>query len=117
LLVLMHPRRAAWVAQASGTASLSDMPAFSDLGYSIQFAVDPSVPTTVATTQDQCYVVHAPSLRLAEEESRVMVSDVLSGGLEIRLQLFSYSLFESSRYPKAIGILDGSGLATPGGYS
>jgi hypothetical protein len=46
-----------------------------------------------------------------------MVSDVLSGGLEIRLQLFSYSLFESSRYPKAIGILDGSGLANPGGYS
>jgi hypothetical protein len=117
LLVLLHPRRAAWVSQATGTASLSDMPAFNDFGFNLNFAVDPSVPTTISTTQDQVYVVHAPSLRLAEEESRVMASDVLSGGLEIRLQLFSYSLFESSRYPKAIGILDGSGLANPVGYS
>jgi len=119
LLVLLHPRRAAWISQASGTASLSDLPAFNDFGFNVNFAVDPSVPTSLGagTNQDQVYVVHAPSLRLAEEEARVMASDVLSGTLEIRLQLFAFSLFESSRYPKAIGILDGTGLANPGGYS
>lgn len=118
VLVLLHPRRAAWFAQASGTASLSDQPAFSEFGFEVEFVVDNSMPTNLGagTNQDPIVVCAPDDLYLAESESFIRAADVLSGNLTVRLQMYSYSTFISHRYPSGIAVVSGTGSADPNGY-
>ena len=119
LLVLLHPRRAAWAAQASGTSSLNDNPAFAAYGFAVEFAVDANIVTNLgaSTNQDQAYVLVPGDLLLGEEPHRVRASNPLSDKLNVRLELYNFSAFISWRAPKGVGILDGSGMSNPGGYS
>jgi HK97 family phage major capsid protein len=118
VLIAMHPRRAAWLAASSGTASLSDNPALAELGFNVEFVTDPSIPTSLGagTNQDQVLVLHMPSFRLAEDVFSLTCEDVLSGTGTIRFILYSYSLAETSRYPKAIALVDGTGLTSVVGF-
>jgi hypothetical protein len=127
-LIIMHPRRAAWLAsnlsstfplfqlgtltQASGT---QDVGMTTSLG-GLKVIRDANVRTQdgAATNQDEIYVVSSPDLILWEGplQARVM-PEVGSGTLTVRLQLFAYSAFASGRQPKAISVISGAGLVTP----
>lgn len=125
---IMHPRRAAWLASTLS----STFPLFQQgglyrgvgeqdggvvgtiAGYPV--VVDASVGTTYgsSTNEDEIYLVRADDMPLMEGPIVTRVMDqVLSGTLEIRLQLFNYSAFASERYPKAIAKISGTGLAAP----
>jgi HK97 family phage major capsid protein len=127
-LIIMHPRRSAWLAsnlsstfplfqlgtltQASGTQDMGMTTSLSGL----KVVRDASVRTQdgAATNQDEIYVLSSSDLILYEGplQARVL-SDVGSGTLTVRLQLFGYSAFASGRQPKAISVISGAGLVTP----
>jgi HK97 family phage major capsid protein len=127
-LIIMHPRRSAWLAsnlsstfplfqlgsltQASGT---QDVGMTTSLG-GLRVVRDANVRTQdgAATNQDEIYVVSSQDLILWEGplQARVM-PEVGSGTLTVRLQLFAYSAFASGRQPKAISVISGAGLVTP----
>jgi len=127
-MIIMHPRRSAWLAsnlsstfplfqlgtltQASGTQDLGMTTSLSGL----KVIRDASVRTQdgAATNQDEIYVVSSSDLILYEGplQARVL-SDVGSGTLTVRLQLFGYSAFASGRQPKAISVISGAGLVAP----
>jgi hypothetical protein len=129
-LILMHPRRAAFLA-AGGTSNvpiiqqgqLNQAYGTQDLGFLRMFAghsvvIDSNVGTTYGnptnSNQDEIYVLRSSDLVLMEGELRVRaLPEVLSGSLQVRLQVFSYSAFASGRYPTGITILSGTGLASP----
>lgn len=125
---VMHPRRAAWLASnLSSTFPLFQQGGFyrgvgeQDGGVPLTIAgypviVDANVGTTygTGTNEDEIYLVRADDMPLMEGPMVTRVMDqVLSGTLEVRLQLFNYSAFASERYPKGIAKISGTGLAAP----
>lgn len=125
---VMHPRRAAWLASnLSSTFPLFQQGGFyrgvgeQDGGVPLSIAgypvvVDANIGTTygTGTDEDEIYLVRADDMPLMEGPMVTRVMDqVLSGTLEIRLQLFNYSAFASERYAKGIAKISGSGLASP----
>lgn len=125
---VMHPRRAAWLASnLSSTFPLFQQGGFyrgvgeQDGGVPLTIAgypvvVDANVGTTygTGTNEDEIYLVRADDSPLMEGPMVTRVMDqVLSGTLEVRLQLFNYSAFASERYPKGIAKISGTGLAAP----
>jgi Phage capsid family len=118
IAVICHPRRLAWLAAASGTASLFDQPSFEELGLNVSFVADPNISTVkgASTSEDRIYVCHYPSLRLAEDNVRIEAKDVLSGTITTRLQFIAYSLFIPDRYLKSLCTISGTGLISPSGW-
>jgi Phage capsid family len=118
VIVLAHPRRLAWLSAASGTASLSDAPAFQSYNFNVDFASDPSLATNLgaSTNQDEIFVVDPSAFFLAEDQVRLEARDVLSGNLTVRLQAVGYVLAGLAEKPKAIAAIDGTGLVAPSGY-
>lgn len=128
-LIVMHPRRAAFLAASTS----SSVPLFQQGGLFQAFGtqdntyagmiaglpvvLDPNIGTTYGnpgTNQDEIYVLHVDDLLLAEGNVRQAVfEDVGSGNLTVRLQLFGYSFFVPNRQAKSITIVSGAGLATP----
>lgn len=125
-MILMHPRRAAFLAsnlsstfplfqlgslnQASGTQDGGMVQSFSGL----RVVLDPNIGTTYNTDRDEIYVVHSPDLILWEGEQRAEVfRDVLSLAGTVRLRLYGYSAFASGRQPESICAISGTGLAAP----
>lgn len=127
-MIIMHPRRSAWLAsnlsstfplfqlgtltQASGVQDMGMTTSLSGL----RVIRDANVRTQdgAATNQDEIYVISSSDLILYEGplQARVL-SDVGSGTLTVRLQLFGYSAFASGRQAKAISIVSGAGLVAP----
>jgi HK97 family phage major capsid protein len=126
--IVMHPRRAAWFAsnlsstfplfqigslmQASGTQAAG----FVDNIAGLRLVVDSNISTEIgaSTDEDEIFVVRAGDLFLAEGPLRTAVyEDVLSGTLQVRLQVFAYSAFVSGRQPEAIARIRGTGLKAP----
>src|SRR3990167_684840 len=127
-LIVMQPRRAAWL--ASGLSStfplfqqgqLMQAAGAQDGGFLQSFAglrvvIDGNIATNygVATNEDEIYVVRSADLIMAEDPLRVRVLEqVLSGTLQVRLQVFAYSGFMSGRQPEAIAKISGTGLVAP----
>lgn len=126
--IIMHPRRAAWLAsnlsstfplfqlgslnQAAGTQDMGKLTSFSGL----RVVVDANVLTNLGagTNEDEIYVLRAADFVLAEGpiQSR-MLSEVGSGTLTVRLQVYGYSAAIAGRYPSGISIVSGTGLVTP----
>lgn len=126
--ILMHPRRAAWLAsQLSAT-----FPLFAQGGYVNQVGAQnlgsvftiAGLPVVedgnigvlygAGTNEDEIYVVHAPSSPLMESALRYDVHDQpLGDQLKVRVRVFAYSAFASKRYPKSITKISGTGLVTP----
>ena len=128
-LVVMHPRRAAFLAQAtvSGAPILQQGNLFQAFGTQdntyagsiagLPVVIDPNIGTTYGnpgTNQDEIYVLHADDLLLMEGAVRqATFEDVGSGNLTVRLQLFGYSFWVPNRQAKSIAVISGAGLASP----
>ena len=128
-IIVMHPRRAAWLASQTS----SSVPLFQQGGLFQAFGqqdggllrtfagcevvLDANVGITYGnpgTNQDEIYIVHSPDLLLMEDNLRQLrFDDVGSGTLTCRLQVFAYSAFASGRFPSGISAISGSALATP----
>lgn len=128
-VVVMHPRRAAWLA----AQTMSGAPIFQQGGLFQAFGtqdntfagslaglpvvLDANIGTTYGnpgTNQDEIYVLHINDLLLMEGDLRqTRFEDVGSGNLTVRLQLFGYSFFVPNRQAKSICAISGAGLATP----
>ena len=126
--IVMHPRRAAWVAAGLSSTfpliqqgTLMQAQGQQDGGFvqtiaGLRVVIDSNILTTygAGTNEDEVYVVRADQLMLAEGPLRVRVLDQnLGGTLQVRLQVFAYSGFVSGRQPEAIGHISGTGLVTP----
>jgi HK97 family phage major capsid protein len=127
--IVMHPRRAAWLASTSD----STYPLFNQGGLGtfqlgqqdkgivgtiagLPVIADANVPTTKGsgTNQDTIYVVRLEDFLFGEEGVQsATFEEVVSSTLAIRLQLWGYSLLALDRYPTAIVAVNGSGLAAP----
>jgi HK97 family phage major capsid protein len=119
--IVAHPRRIAWLASelSSSTYPLLSLGCRSDDDEErIPLVADPNVPTNLGagTNEDEIYVVHADSFRLAEGTFLLRSQNVGSGTGTVRLQFYAYSLFVPDRYPKAIAVIGGTGLAAPAGF-
>ena len=126
--ILMHPRRAAWLAsnlsstfplfqlgalnQASGTQNNGMVENIG--GLRVVLDANVGVLYGAGTNQDEVYVLRTADMILWEGplQARVL-PEVGSGTLTVRLQLFAYSAFASARQPKSISISSGTGLTAP----
>lgn len=74
--------------------------------------IDANIPVLTGGTQDEVVVVKEDDLFLWENSLRLRaLPEVLSGTLQIRFQLYSYSAFMANRLPVAISHITGAGLA------
>jgi HK97 family phage major capsid protein len=126
--ILLHPRRAydlgtqydatnpvlpagSTIARAVGT----QVGGMADNILGMRVVVDPNVTTAYnASSQDVILVVRLEDFMLWESPVRAFrFQEVLSGTLQVRLQVFSYSAWMPDRYPNGIGLVQGTGLTTP----
>lgn len=129
-LVVMHPRRAAWMASSLGTsfplfqqgnlmqAAGTQDSAFATMLAGLEVVLDPNIATTYSqsgsTNEDEIYVVYVDDMYLAEGPFRTDVfMEPGSAALTARFRGFSYSAFFCERYPKSIANIVGGGLAAP----
>lgn len=126
--VLLHSRRAAWMAShrdANGNlfqqgqlflAAGEQNRGFVGNVAGLNVIRDANIATTqgTGTNEDDLYVMDIEELMLAEGPLRTRVlQEVLSGTLQIRIQLFAFSAFAGGRRPKVLTRISGAGLATP----
>lgn len=128
--IIMHPRRAAWLASnLSSTFPLFQQGQYlqaagsQDGGFVLNVAglpvvQDANIGTTYSdggnTNEDEVYVVYANDLRLYEGPVEVRVDPYTVGlNLTTRIVMYAYSAFVSARFAKSITKIYGSGLATP----
>jgi HK97 family phage major capsid protein len=126
--IAMTPRRAAWLAgSVSSSSSLFQVGTYPQSlgeqggGTLLTFAGLPVVTTTgiptnlgASTNQDRIIAYSADTMRFMEGPLRTRVlTEVLSGNLTVRLQVYAFSALASERMPKAISVVSGTGLTTP----
>lgn len=126
--VILHPRRAAWMAShrdANGNlfqqGQLFLAAGGQDAGFvgniaGLRVIRDSNIQTNLGTNtrDDELYVVDLGELMLAEGPVRTRVlEEVLSGTLQVRIQLYGESLFAGGRRPKVVTRITGAGLTTP----
>jgi HK97 family phage major capsid protein len=79
--------------------------------------IDANIPTTVGGNQDVIYGSKWDDLYLFEGSARTRVlPEVLSGTLQVRIQLWNYVAFLPDRYAVATSAINGTGLAAPAGF-
>jgi hypothetical protein len=70
--------------------------------------------TLTGGTQDPIIILDETQAWLWESSLKLRaLPEVLSGTLQIRFQIYAYSAFMANRYPTAISILLGAGVAAP----
>lgn len=126
--VVMHPRRAAWIAShrdANGSllqqgelflAQGRQASGFAGSVGGLGVIADANISTNLgaATNEDELYVYARDELLLAEGSLRARVlTEVLSGNLQVRLQLYAFSAFAGGRRPKTVARISGAGLVPP----
>lgn len=129
-LVIMHPRRAAWMAASLGTsfplfqqgnlmqAAGTQDQAFATMLAGLEVILDPNIATTYSqsgsTNEDEIYVVYVDDMYLAEGAFQTDVfMEPGAHTLTARFRGFSYSAFFCERFPKSIANIVGGGLAAP----
>jgi len=131
-LIVMHPRRSAFIAGNLGTsfpviqlgnlnqAAGTQDSAVTNMLAGLRVVNDPNVRTTdgASTNQDEIYVLRSEDLIFWEGplQAEVMTQTApptTTDTLTVRLRLFAYSAFASGRYPSAISIISGTGLTVP----
>jgi HK97 family phage prohead protease len=112
-LLLLHPRRMAWLLNWKDTATAQveiNWPA----GLTVQTV--PSMPTTrgAGTNEDAIIVLRRAEVPLFLDTPRFMVDpNTLAHQHEVRFVAYNYCALASSRQPAAIGTLTGTGLQLP----
>jgi HK97 family phage major capsid protein len=135
-LIAMHPLRWAWILASLDSQNRplvvpAGQPGYNAMALQNRVAAEAivgnlqalpvvasaSIPTTLGagTNQDQIYVLRTDEIKFWEGESpRLRVfGEVLSGTLQVRFQLYNYYAVMCGRLPKAISIIDGTGLVAP----
>lgn len=134
-LVGMHPRRWAWISTSvdstgrplgipAGTAAFNPQAVFGEvaaqgivgqLSNGLPVIASGSHATNLgAGTEDQIVVIRPDDMVLMESPLRSRVlSEVLSGTLTLRFQLFAYVNFFAGRFPASISTINGTGLIAP----
>ena len=134
-VIVMHPRRWAYLLAASDSngrplvvpdagnpqnavATLGAVASQQVVGqmHGLPVVTDPSMPTNLgaSTTEDVIHVLRASDLLLYESGIRTRVmSEVLSGNLSVRLQVYGYLAFSAARYPASVVEIGGNGLIAP----
>ena len=128
-MIVMHPRRAAWLASQNYSnaapilqqGALFQASGLQDQGFAGSIAgmpvlLDANVHTNLGATTnaDEIYVLYSQDIRFAEDNLRqATFEEVLSGNLTVRLQLYAYSFFVPHRQVKSISIISGTGLVAP----
>jgi len=128
-LLVIHPRRSAWLAAGTTTSfplfQLGQL--FHAVGQQAQGFTAPGplgfvevrdgnvgVNYGASTNCDEIYLVVSRELFLMEGALRMRVHEqTLGGNLITRLQVFAFSAFASNREPHAICVISGTGLASP----
>lgn len=81
--------------------------------------LDGNIPSNLGAGTNESRIVTArtPDLYLWEGSMRTRVlTEVLSGTLQVRFQLFNYVAFMPDRLPKAISIISGTGMVPAAGF-
>jgi len=138
--VFMHPRRWFWIAGGLDTTNRplvvpSGMGPFNPFGESegtnaegfvgnltLGYPVFIDSNITTADTagsgsgQDVVFTVKCDDVLWFEGELRTRVlPEILSGTLQVRFQVYNY-VAQLTRYPEAVSMISGTGLAAPSGY-
>ena len=132
--IVMHPRRWSWVLNALDTTNrplvTPDGPAFNQPAVStaptaqgaagtlagIPVYVDPNLPTNLGagTNQDPVIVAKFDECFLWESELRAETFTApYADSMGVLFRVYAYSAFIPGRRPKAISIINGTGLITP----
>lgn len=133
--IFMHPRRWAWFESAIDTtgrplvvpAAQMPMNAMAEMGGQVAEGLagsimglpvytDANLPTNLGTdaTEDPIIVCRAEDLFLWEGVPRIVPDRFsLSGQLSLRLVTWRYMAVQHGRYPSAVSIITGTGMAAP----
>jgi HK97 family phage major capsid protein len=114
-LVTPYPNVAALSPAAIATGLVAEGPVGTVMG--VPVTIDQNITTTTggSSNQDTIYAVRSSDFYLWEGSMRTRVlSEVLSGTLQVRIQIYNYIAFMADRYPASITKVDGSGLALTG---
>jgi hypothetical protein len=87
--------------------------AIGELG-GLPVVVDANLPNNLGagTNEDRIITARFDEIMLWESAPRVRIlQEVLSGTLQVRVQLYSYFALIANRRPKAISVISGTGLA------
>lgn len=133
--IVMHPRRWAWLLAATDTAGRPlVLPAannpqnavgthggvnsqgFAGTLQGVDVYIDANMPSTAGsgTNEDKILVFRKSDAILFEGglNTRVL-PEILSGTLQVRLQVYKYLAFTAERYPASLVTLTGTGLTAP----
>jgi len=92
---------------------------YGNSGYSLMglpIIADANIRTTIAGDQDEIYCVNANELHLWEQAGSPFALNfdaTGAGSLTIKSVVYGYSAFTAGRYPGAVSVINGTGLATP----
>lgn len=85
--------------------------------------LDPNITTAAVGgaqtggTEDEIYALRTPDHYLWEGSMRTRtLGEVLSGTLQVRLQVYNYFAYLGERYTASTGRISGTGLAAPSGF-
>lgn len=133
-LIVMHPRRWAWMLAALDTTSRPLIDAYApmnpvgDFGrlaaqgivggmQGLPVLKDANIPTLLgaSTTEDRIIVTRKEDLLFFESGSPTVrvYEEVLSGTLQVRIMAFGYIAFTAERFPAATSVISGAGLVAP----
>ena len=137
-LVLLHPRRAAWLAaavdsqnrplvlpvanvpqNAMGVGPTAGYGSFGLQIAGIPVVTDANITTTAGAGSDEdiVYVVRRADMLLFEQgdgaPAQIRMEQTLGGSLTIKMVVYSYVGFVGGRYPAAISTVYGTGLVAP----
>ena len=137
-LIVLHPRRAAWMAAAvdgqsrplvlpqanvpSNTMGVGPTAGYGSFGLQvagIPVVTDANITTTAGAGSDEdiVYVVRRADMLLFENgdgaPAQIRMDQTNGGTLTIKLVVYSYVGFVGGRYPKAIATVYGTGLVAP----
>jgi len=126
--VVLHSRRAAWMAShRDGNGNLFQQGQLflaageQDAGFvgniaGLRVVRDANIQTAQggSSSEDDVFVLSLGELMLAEGPIRTRVlQEVLSGTLQVRIQLYAFSAFAGGRRPATMARISGAGLTTP----
>ncbi|MFD9943202.1 phage major capsid protein [Nonomuraea sp. NPDC059023] len=80
---------------------------------------DGNIPANLGagTNEERIITARTSDLYLWEGSMRTRVlTEVLSGTLQVRFQVFNYAAFMPNRRPETISVVSGTGVAAPAGY-
>lgn len=111
------PPSGAWNPLALMGAEDGDGPDGTVLGRPVYTDLNITETDGAGTNQDRVYAVRTQDLYLWEGTPRTRaMTEVLSGTLQVRLQVYNYVAFMPDRYASATSVITGTGLIVPTGF-